>query len=660
MKNNKLLHKIYNCFLKINRILFILIIIFIIAGIFLLKIPTLKTKKAEIKYITLKDTIIINDKKIIDYNTNYNLITNYNYSATIEYDENILMKIFKVSYNSDDLYKDYPYIKNLNINYQNDKWISFISDLPINSQEKYFIYYNLTLTNIFYRLLLYTSVFIFICLIYFIAKYLDSISEKCFIIFIIFISLIQLLFHFWIAFPGNFDLDTCDILHKGIIGKYHNWHPFFTQLLQYNLNKLFGYNIYYYLLLSLVFYYLGLSLIIIAIYKRFKNFKVILLFLISYIIGNIYIFNFNAIKDSIFTSSLWLSYSLIFFIILIKLNKKQSIFICGLSIMMLIFALLFRHNAIVTIYPIFILISFLILKNKKLDIKKYIIYFSSLMLIFAFLLISIVKITPIFFVSYDVNKGMPATQTLFLLQISACATFSNDPSLIKYDWYMDDKDFNDLKILYKNNPLNADIISAPWSNDRIFKAEKLNDVKEVWIKYIIKYPLDYMKYLFLSANAVLNSKIIMRDHYSDEIKMKGSFGGWGMHYQYLKKNADKYNLYENNNFDIQSKLYYFIRNNLIKLTPNIAFFISLILFILSAVSIIKFNNNNILIFTFSLSFSSIVTAIIVIMFNPIPLYRYIHVIFSITIISLISFTTFIYDIGAIRILKQIKYKFKKR
>ena len=106
--------------------------------------------------------------------------------------------------------------------------------------------------------------------------------------------------------------------------------------------------------------------------------------------------NMSEIKDSTAALFIWLLYSLIFFQLLVKINNKHiKLLLKIFTAIILLFGLLWRHNMIVTIYPIFILFVYQYLKNKEIkSIKNYIKSFIILMLLSAIILVGIVKVFP--------------------------------------------------------------------------------------------------------------------------------------------------------------------------------------------------------------------------------------------------------------------------
>lgn len=96
---------------------------------------------------------------------------------------------------------------------------------------------------------------------------------------------------------------------------------------------------------------------------------------------------------------------------------------------------------------------------------------------------------------------------------------------------------------------------------------------------------------------------------------------------------------------LRHNIYDFLFNNTIHIPIIYTVIISFIIFIISFILIFikRIFDNDILIYSFSVSFSAIATILIVVSFTPIIDMRYIYPIYPISIISLISFLTFIKD-----------------
>ena len=371
--------------------------------------------------------------------TNEN-ITNYIYHFRIRY--------YDKTFRNNDIYGVYPdlsnlpdYMKNAEMDEGESPYGNFISDkreiedkidninytLRIKSKIPILLYFILSLILIIY---FYINTNIY-------RKYDNFFTEKRFIILIIILDLILFIFQFWLCFPGYFDYpDAYAILLEAITNQYDNWHPIIIGLTLHILFNIFGYHSFYIFFINLVLWYGGLTLIIISLYLKFKNRLSIFLLLISFI-GNIFFMNIYHLKDTTSSLFVWFAYSIIFFQIFT--NNKNLIFkivldiICFLS---LILGLLWRHNMIVTIYPIFILFVYQYLKNKEIkSIKKYIKSFFISMLLLAFILVGIVKIFPYMpYINIKKSNNNPSYYVI-LHQIVACAVPANDVSMIPLDWY---------------------------------------------------------------------------------------------------------------------------------------------------------------------------------------------------------------------------------
>ena len=350
--------------------------------------------------------------------------------------------------------------------------------------------------------------------------------------------------------------------------------------------------------------------------------------------------NFSQVKDSTASMFILLLYSLIFFQLSMPINNRYiRLFIKIFTAIILLFGILWRHNFIVTIYLIFILFTYLLLKNKNIkNIKNYIKSFVISMLMWAIILICIVKIF-----SYKSNY---ATYHLFLLQIAGCSVPANDNSLIPKEWYEDGKTFEDVKKTYNDNPLNADNFSTGWAKDKPFENSniKSSDLKKVWIKYIFKYPINYIKHInrFFIEFCIKNKKSWWLMN-SDTIQRLDI----GFNNAYISI-INRFNSNEQKIAftPLREKIYNFLFNSMVHIPIIFPVIISFIIFIINFILIFikRIFDSNLLIYSFSVSFSSIATIFIVVSFTPVVDIRYIYPVYPISIISLISFFTFIKEL----------------
>ena len=597
----------------------------------------------------------LDEESIKNYFLTNENITNYIYHFRIRY--------YDKTFRNNDIYGVYPdlsnlpdYIKNVEMDGDGSPYGNFISDKREIEEKIDNINYILKVKNNLISIICVILIFILIIkffIYYAFGNFLNfykeiigkkeyfnplSVNEKIFIIVNCIIVLILFIFQFWLGFPGYFQWsDNYVIIGEAIANNYSNWHPVIISLTLYFLYKIFGVHSYYLFLINLILFYSGLILIIISLYHRFKTKKVLLIYLLIFI-KDIYFMNFSQVKDSTASMFIWLLYSLIFFQLSMPINNRYiRLFMKIFTAIILLFGLLWRHNFIVTIYPIFILFTYLLLKNKNIkNIKNYIKSFVILMLLWAIILICIVKIF-----SYKSNY---ATYHLFLLQIAGCSVPANDNSLIPNEWYEDGKTFEDVKKTYNDNPLNADNFSTDWAKGRPFKNSsiKSSDLKKVWIKYIFKYPINYIKHInrFFIEFCIKNNKNWWLMN-SDTIQKLHNYG-WN-EYAINRFNSNEQKITFT---PLREKIYNFLFKNMVHIPIIFCVISTFIIFIINFILIFikRIFDSNLLIYSFSVSFSSIATIFIVVSFTPVVDIRYIYPIYPISIISLISFFTFIKEL----------------
>ena len=625
-----------NLFLKIY-------ILFLIITIITLIILQILGSKNRVGYLT--DFSLVVDKTMKLKNSEN--ITNYIYHFRIRY--------YDKTFRNNDIYSVYPdlsnlpdYMKNAEMDEGGSPYGNFISDkkeiedkidninytLRIKSKIPILLYFILSLILIIYFDNEIYKIDIF-------KKYDNFFTEKRFIILIIISNLILFIFQFWLCFPGYYNYpDGHYIFKEAITNQYTNWHPMIIGLTLHILFNIFGYHTFYIFFINLFLWYGGLTLITISLYLKFKNRVSILLLLISFI-GNIFFMNINHLKDTTSSLFVWFAYSIIFFQLLNgNKNLISKIILNIICFLSLILGLLWRHNMIVTIYPIFIFYSFMIIKKINIkNIKIKILSFVLSMGIFAVTLILILKLFPLIFIEKTHNN---ATNHIFYLQIAGIAVFSGDYSIIPNDMYKDNINFEEVVKLYQESPHIGDYYI------KLFKYK--DNLISIWISAIIKHPISYLKHIF---NYSIDFLAIKSYSYHSIYK------SWILNPNVVQAKNKPLDFEKNENYfwlnrgiefnKLKFSIYSFIYNSSICFEIYIYAFLSLILFILSIVLNIKYRLKiDLLVFLFSTASSSIATILILILFTPLPDYRYMYPIIPISILSLISFITFIYDKGGFK------------
>ena len=657
-KNKKLFLKIY-----------ILFVIIISVALIILQILGSKNR---IGYLTdfklnVAKTLELNNLENINNELDEEGIKNYLFTNEniTNYVHHFRIRYYDKVFRNNDIYGVYPdlsnlpdYMKNTEMEDNGSPYGNFISDKKEIEEKIDNINYILKVKNNLISIICVILIFILAIkffIYYAFGNFLNfykeiigkkeyfnplSVNEKIFIIINCIIVLILFIFQFWLGFPGYFQwADNYVIIGEAIANNYSNWHPVIISLTLHFLYKIFGVHSYYLFFINLFLFYLGLALIIISLYHRFKTKKVLLIYLLIFI-KDIYFMNFSQVKDSTASMFIWLLYSLIFFQLSMPINNRYiRLFMKIFTAIILLFGLLWRHNFIVTIYPIFILFTYLLLKNKNIkNIKNYIKSFVISMLMWAIILICIVKIF-----SYKSNY---ATYHLFLLQIAGCSVPANDNSLIPKEWYEDGKTFEDVKKTYNDNTLNADNFSTGWVKGRPFKNSniKSSDLKKVWIKYIFKYPINYIKHInrFFIEFCIKNKKSLWL--MSSDFIQRLDIGFNNAHIPIINRfNSNEQKITFT---PLREKIYNFLFKNMFHIPIIFLVISTFIIFIINFILIFikRIFNSNLLIYSFSVSFSSIATIFIVVSFTPVVDIRYIYPVYPISIISLISFFTFIKEL----------------
>lgn len=465
-----------------------------------------------------------------------------------------------------------------------------------------------------------------------------TINQLGFISLIILTSASLFLFVFWLGFPGYFQEGD---IYNSLAGVANNWHPIFIARFVKCLYLFLGKHSFYLFALNIFSYYAGFAFFITALYLKFNTKLVFFIFSVSFI-GNIFFQNFIQYHSFTLPMLLWLGLSMVFFRILIPITNKvvDRLFILSTSIVLL-FALFWRHNAIISLYPIFILFCYTYLKKCKTE--RFILKYIALLSFCAFVLIALVKIHP-YLLSSKISKF--TANHIFLHQIAGAAVPANDAALIPKEWYENGKNFQDVKELYYKYPFHADPFGVdwePWASNKPFKLGELEDLKTIWLKAIFKHPTNYLKHIsgffrimwFQEPGWILNT---------DQIQI-GPVNSWHRSVaKHFKKNERKITF-----SPMQKKIYVFLfkykilLNHIVGITIGIGIF-----FVTGFLWAFKIGyRSDLLLFSLSTSLSACVSAVMFCIFTPAPDPRYMSPILTLSLVSLLVFITFLCSIPSI-------------
>lgn len=499
----------------------------------------------------------------------------------------------------------------------------------MNSNHEIDISYNLKPNIVYYLILLLVSYLILMLLLSNILS-----SNKIVVLNIIFINFFLLIFHFWVGFPGYWqNVDNYLIMEQSVNSITNNVHPVIIPLTLKILYSIFGYHSFYLFLTNLICWYLGLSLVMIALYKYFQSKWVLVLFLLSFV-SNLFFQNICQLKDVTTNIYIWLLLSILFFIIVMNIKNIYLKILLYVSIyMLLIFALLWRHTAIMTVYPLLIYFVYLFLKRKNISVKKYIILFCSYMLVLAIISVIIVKGFPYIILDKENRNNDFPTDLIYLLDIVACAVISDDPTLIADDEYKNGADFNTIKEKYNSN--------STWI-DYMLGDLNIKNPKSKWVKSVLKHPISYLKQKWIMFLAYTTHFV---GYIFNEELVSGTAFYYNSNINILKNINDQVlpNFQQNERgvffTNLRKSCYSFLYRNLIQV-KHIFFVIPSFFIMITCIYFILFKRkyiNNILMLSFASSVSAIATTFSVVFITISADVRYIYPLISTSIIAIISF-----------------------
>lgn len=458
-------------------------------------------------------------------------------------------------------------------------------------------------------------------------------KDRIFLISVFISGILLFVFVFWLGFPGYFQIGD---IFNSLDLVMNNWHPNFIAWILANCYTIFGAHSYYLFLINIFCFYAGLTIFVTALYLYFRSTLFYMFFGVTFI-GNIFFHNFIEYHSFAQPMLMWLALSIIFFMLL---NPPQTIWVkLFLSIcifVILTFALFWRHNAIVSVYPLFVLFVYLFLERRKTGDKiSYLLKFVGLLFGTAVVLIFVVIYQP-HLMSRHLSKNI--ANHIFLLQIVAAVVPENDSSMIPKSWYAKNKTFEDVKKIYEKYPLTADPLDVgwkPWVDNRPFNGGNLPNLKKVWLKALLKYPRNIVKQVMRFINVqwfsepgwIFNAKQIQ---YS-------SNNPWHI----LVKSRFKENERNISFSPVRAEIYSFLFSHRILINTIYGICFSFILLIVSGFLLIFFPGarSSLLIFCFSVALSACGSSLVFCAFCPSTDNRYMSPILPLAIVGFIGFFT---------------------
>ncbi|MCZ9970438.1 hypothetical protein OFQ59_10135 [Brachyspira hyodysenteriae] len=162
-----------------------------------------------------------------------------------------------------------------------------------------------------------------------------------------------------------------------------------------------------------------------------------------------------------------------------------------------------------------------------------------------------------------------------------------------------------MKEFYTNSYINhmiADGFYFPHHKTQIFKFENLNNLNRVCIKYILKYPLNYIKHNISFANKLVNWP--MWTFTSQAIQEKNTKYEFSTENYIFTDKGISFSKFREKTYTLLFNIFPNIHSLYFILISSLLFLISIILYI------VKYKNNLILLITFSSSFSAMLPFVI--------------------------------------------------
>ena len=319
-------------------------------------------------------------------------------------------------------------------------------------------------------------------------------KDTCFITLVILSALAQFIFVFWLGFPGYIH---CIDIYDSLALKLNNWHPVIIARLHQLLFALFGKHTFYLFAWNLICFYGGTLFFILALYLRTRWMGWYALYAVT-AIGNFFFQNFVSHHSFTLPMMLWLSSAMLFFLLVVDIkNRRRARLMQWATGGMFLLSLLWRHNAILSIYPFSLLIGYLWLASSAqgLTRRTYTLRLLTFMLLSGVLMAGIVTGIPRL-LSAEADRQM--IRHPILHQIAGMVVPAEDASLIPASWYEEGVDFAYVKNLYDAYPTFADPFNMPrarFHTLRPFRLGELDGLYTVWLKAFCTYPEHYLRHV---------------------------------------------------------------------------------------------------------------------------------------------------------------------
>lgn len=459
-----------------------------------------------------------------------------------------------------------------------------------------------------------------------------SLKDKLFLALSACIIIALFIFQFWLGFPGYHVIGD---IYRNIQLNTTNFAPVLPSYVLGILYFLFGKHLYYMFLFNLIPFYAGLLFLVWGFYIRFRSIFAILL-LFPVFIGNIYFQNFIQLTSFSLPMLLFCGYAMVLFMLLVPLSARKTKIMWWLIGIVFFFAILWRHNAIFSVFPVSFVLVYMWLCNRGINTKEFVKKYINGVIACAILCLCVVIIVPRNLIFP--RPALPANH-VFLHQIAGACVPADDSSCFKDEWYYPEKTWNNVKELYAKYPRFADPFNVAHGTERTFAVGQLDGLHSQWIKAIFKYPANFAQHewRFLQAMWIQNPGWIFN---SRELQEKPTHPS---HVAAVSKfrESERSIVFT----PMQEKIYDFLYEHRLLLNHFWSVALSFGVMMLSLILwLVKRDlRNSLLMFSFGVGFAGFFSALFIVLFTPLDDSRYMSPILPLGLLAIIGFAAFILD-----------------
>ncbi len=323
-------------------------------------------------------------------------------------------------------------------------------------------------------------------------------------------AIADIAFRFWLFYPGFFQFsDWMAVTLPGSVDWQYASHGqvLFISFALKVLYRFFGYHTWYILLLNLALWHAGLAAIVFAVYRATSNRHALWLLLLTFWPG-VWFYLALYWKDFTFGLFLWLASGMYllattFGPVRSTSEKSRRRVFWVVVVVVLLCALYWRHNAIVTVAPVCLYLAHRVVVAKGGRAFGASAYLARLASIFAALSVCLVVLV----MEHAALLGKPGqqgkTRHIFLHDLVGISVITGH-DLIPESAYRPGVTFADVEHRYAVSPANVDrFVYGP---NRLLDETGPDRLTPVWADSIRRYPMAYLRHKTQFATSLVTTR----------------------------------------------------------------------------------------------------------------------------------------------------------